>query len=1088
MKLKFLLLAILITNFTLTSFGQGITIKGTVVSNEDNKAAGVKKGEPLIGVTISVKGTTKGTVTDFDGNFELKDVPADATIVASYIGFATQEIKVSPSKESYSINMKTESVLIEEVVAIGYGRQKQADVTGAVSRVKESDMKQTINTSMDQAMQGRVAGVSVTNSSGNPGSPAVVNIRGIGSINGTQPLYVVDGVPLDYSSVVNINPNDIETMDVLKDASSAAIYGARGANGVIMITTKRGKEGKPKVEFEATYGVQEVWKRMDMLNANQYTSYMQDIYRPNFTKYGNDTTYTSKAGEQYFPGYSAPTVTGINGPVGDPSSYRSNTNWQDQILTTGKIENYNLGVRGGNQYATYSLSTGYFKNTGTTINTLYERYSIRANTDFTPKKWLKIGQSSTFSYNINQGGGSGLGSVLSNSPLIPVFDPQNNPGGWGAYQVRIYGNNNAPNPVAFNYQSQSKGQTMYFLSNAFTEIDFGNLIGVKAIEGLKYRVSVGAEIIGSRGSGISNPFVGFRGLIDDRVINSRNVGDSRSNNFNWLVDNILSYTKKYGKHEITGMVGMSSQYYYFSGLSGGTSYVPNGINTVLTPDNPSAATISGGDDQYALLGYLGRIQYGYNDKYLFTANIRYDGSSRFGSNNKYGIFPSFAAGWRISNESFMKNIQWISDLKLRYGYGQTGNQQYRLEQTGANFLYTQQIIPGIIRYPLGPSNALGNSSLYNGAAPTTGIANPDLRWETQEQHNIGVDLGLFQNKFQFNLDFFDKTSRGILIPAPIPSNSGITGYGDNTAIAKGGSVYYANYGSVNNRGFEFVFTYRNEKGKFKYSLSPNVTYVENKVLALEGKFGPGGAKIVDAGGNSITEPGKPMGYFYGYQTDGIIKDKATLDAYQDTLSTGKSVGDIKFKDINGDGKISQLDRTYLGKPFPTVTYGFTAEARYKGFDLRLFFQGVAGNQIYNSLRNTLESMNNSGSPPDDNQSASILNRWTPQNSNSTMPRYATGDPNNNGRFSSRFIEDGSYLRLKSVSLGYTLPEALLKKMFRSADAVNLRLFILAQNLLTFTNYKGYDPEIGSFNPTAAGFDGGTSPQPRTYSVGARIEF
>ena len=1051
MKFNFTRSLLLVLSITLQSvYAQDdvkkVNVTGTILAAE--KSDGISKGDPLVGVTISIKGTTKGTVTDIDGNFKLENVPVGAKLIVSYIGFATQELEVTEGKTDFNVPLKLDSKELEEVVAVGYGVQKKRDVTGATTTVSEKDMKLTLNTGLDQALQGRTPGVTVVQTSGQPGAAASVNIRGVGSINGGQPLYVIDGMPVDYNNINMLNPNDIETMEVLKDASAAAIYGARAANGVVMITTKRGKEGKGTVEYSSQGGVQDAWRRLDVLNPSQY----RDFY---------STLYGGEAGGAN-PAYYDPNVIALQG----------NTNWQDQIFQQGNVQDHSITARGGNEFAKYSIGLGYYQEKGILLKSDFKRYTFRANTDIKPKKWLTISESFTFArseFTDGIGSNDQLGWATRTSPLINVYDPSNL-GGYGG-QTTFTGANDGINPVANTNLRTNTRIRNRLLGNISSEIEF--------IKGLKYKTFFGTDLLFNQNTDIGERF--FYGPTEGRRRDQKTISYDRDLFLSWNFDNTLMYGKKIGKHDFSALVGYSSQYFFNSGFEATGSNYPAQINTLGASLNADSYIASGDNREAALVGYLGRITYNYNDVLMFTGNARYDGSSRFGQNYKYGFFPSASAGWRISNMEFMKNYQWISDLKLRVGVGRTGNQDLS-NINGGDYLFTQVIYPAIIRYPLGT-----NQQILPGAAPTRGLANPNLRWETVDQYNVGLDVAILQNSLLLNIDGYIKESSGILIPVPIPAISGVT-----DAPFFRGANYFTNAGSVRNTGMEAALTYRNEKNAFKFSVSPNITIVRNEVLRLEGQFGGGRPNIVENDGVSRTEEGMPIGSFFGYVTDGIIQDSAQLNSYVGVLSKthAASIGDFRFKDLNGDGKINADDRTFLGKPIPTMSYGLNMRASYKGFDFTLFLQGVEGVQVYNAQRRGLEAMIGPSNQfsPDANQLTSVLDRWTPQNPTNDMPRAAVNDPGQNIRPSNRWVENADYLRIKSLQIGYSLPEKLLKRSFRTEDGISLRFYVAFQNLLTLTSYKGFDPELANFRATATGFDNGSFPQSRRIMGGVQFTF
>lgn len=1057
-------MAIMLTVLSFAAYSQEeevkkITVQGTITAAE--KSEGVSKGDPLIGVTVSLKGTTKGIVTDIDGNYKLDNVPVGSTLVISYIGYAKQEIKIVDGRTDYSVQLLLDSKIIDEVVAVGYATQKKRDVTGATVSVSEKDMKLTLNTGLDQAMQGRTPGVIVTQSSGSPGAPASVNIRGLGSINGSQPLYVIDGVPVSYDNINLLNPNDVETMEILKDASAAAIYGARGANGVVLITTKSGKEGKGKIEYYGQMGVQSVWRKLDVLDADQYRQFYRDFYG------------VGSANSKQF--YFNPAVY----------SQHANTDWQKEIFQQGRFMDHSLTARGGNEFAKYSIGMGYYSEEGTIKRSTFDRYTFRVNTEIKPKKWLKIGENMSFARSESFQGSDAEGLLQASTktaPTINIYDP-NNLGGFGGQIIGPTGtgSNDGINPVASINTSDELTIRNRILGNIYTEIEF--------IKGLKYRLSMGTDLSFNEGKNVRLPF--RYGNTEGRFRQNKTIEYDRGLNVNWVIDNVLSYDKKIGRHDFSVLAGYSSQYFKFSGFNAsGQEYRPE-LNTIGATLNNRNFVVGGSDNESSLIGYIGRINYAYNDKYLFTANIRYDGSSRFGSNYRFGLFPSFSAGWRISNEEFMKNFQWISDMKLRFGWGRTGNQDLSTVPNG-DYLAYQVIYPDIIRYPIG-----SGQSVLAGGVPTQGLANPNLRWETVEQSNLGFDFSVFQNALQLNLDVFQKTSSDILIPVPLPDVSGAS-----DAPFYNSANIFTNAGSVRNRGIEAALTYRNEKGKFKFSITPNITIVENRVLELSGNFGKGKANLPGLNGTaSRTEAGAPINSFYGWVTDGIIRDTADLVSYvgynDPNESNRPTIGDYKFKDLNGDGRITDADRTFLGKSIPTMGYGLNLRASYLGFDFSMFLQGVSDVQTYNSLRSTLEDMRGpGGGPPDANQLTSVLDAYSSTNRDGALPRAISNDPSQNSRPSDRWIENTDYLRIKSINIGYSIPEKALKYLLRTEDGISLRVFLAAQNLVTLTRYSGYDPELsnyspgnnGGFNPRNTGFDNGTYPQAQKFMGGLQFTF
>lgn len=1100
LKLKYLLC--IITSIALAQepvSTKTVDIKGKILSGVNDKALEIRKGEAVMGATVVVVGTTKGTQTDLDGNFVIKDVPVGSKISVSFFGFKTEIFEVDGSKSDFSVNMASDAIELDPTVVVGYGAMKKSQVNSSNVSVSEKEIGRTINIDVASALQGRATGVQVTQTSGAPGAASSVIIRGTGSINGSQPLYVIDGVPLDVGegNVSAFNPADVESMEVLKDAAATAIYGSRGSNGVVLITTKRGKEGKGRIDFDAMAGVQNVWRKLDVLDANQYKAFMKDVYTNSgdFTAAGNNTAYTTYNNT-------------------DPAilAKQSNTNWLDQLLQTGSIQNYNIRASGGSANANYALGLGYFNQQGTQKGNGYDRYSFRVNSDVSPKKWLKIGESMSFSRETSKKGidfaenaltGNPLMDVYnreytsSNSPSTPytkVYDPSlpliNQPNAFGRYNPEgstITGFNDMRNPVAANTFIRKSKEKFRIFGNVYAEIDISQATGIAAIKGLKYRANFGIDIFKESSVEITDKFeAGQTAIRYPRTI----VRNEERTNFSNTVNHLLMYNRSIGLHDIGATVGMDAQFFRSSNLNATAQDFPEGIYAIgknLQTDRTTGYTIGGEPFENGLYGYLGRINYAYKNTYMATINARYDGSSRFGPNNKYGFFPSASLGWRISNMKFMDNVKVVSELKLRVGWGLTGNQEI------GNFRYLQLLEPDIIRYPLA-------NSVNQGQVPTRGLANPNLKWEAAQQFNAGIDFGLLKNKILINLDAYIKNSNDMLVPVSIPALSGAT---DAPFLER--VQYFTNIGSISNKGIELSVLYRSEAKEFKYSFGPNVSFISNQVTALA--TDKPGAPIIDGNGVSNVEVAQPVSYFRGYIYEGVIQTQAEADAYVGNSTVGgiigdiankkKGVGDAKFKDVNGDGKISDVDRVNIGSPIPWMNFGFSADASFKGFDFKLFLQGSIGQEIYNNQRAGLEDMSNGGGPQDKNQLSTVLNRSTRKNP-TDMPLAYTNDPAQNSRISSRWVENGSFMRIKNVQLGYSLPENFLKKLFKTDDPISMRFYIQTQNLFTLTSYKGFDPELANFGRDAngrevisaqvAGYDTGSYPQARTYSAGLQFSF
>ncbi|NJN24611.1 MAG: TonB-dependent receptor [Cyclobacteriaceae bacterium] len=1018
----------------ISGFGmlQSVSVSGKVLSGED-------KSE-LPGVNIVVKGTSIGTVTDISGNYSLEVPGTDATLVFSSVGYITEEIAVG-NRTVIDLTLNPDVTALSEIVVVGYGTQERAKVTGAISSVSAKEITQTPVVSFDQALQGRAPGVFVTNS-GSPGKNPIVRIRGIGTTGNNDPLYVIDGVPA--GGLNTINPNDIESIEVLKDASTAAIYGSRGANGVIMVTTKRGKSGKASIQFDGYYGVQKAWKQWDLLNVDQYLAYGRDL--------------------QTNGGGTIPDRFGNLGEFADVE-----TNWQDEIFTVAPVQDYNLSVSGGSDNATFMVSGGYFNQEGILVGTGFERYSFRANSDFKIGR-LKIGESLTVSHIDQQvesvpGGRSIIEHTIKMAPYIPVYD-KNRLGGYrGPDGVD---GNDAENPVLNAKLRQNHNLDLKLLGNVYGEFDFG--------AGFSYRLQLGIDY----NQGNNSNFMPQYNAGSFHQNQTADISENNSRFFRSMITHQLNYNNTFGDHTIgASLIYEVTQDNFKQFNASGESSITSELQVLTGTETPN---VSGDKWEYALISYLGRLNYDYKGKYLLSASLRRDGGSRFGPGNKWGSFPSVSLGWRLTEEDFMSNASWLSDLKLRASYGEVGNDRigdYRYEAT----------IDGNYRY-----NFNGNTTT---ASTISALANEQVKWESTKMTNIGLDMGFFNDRLRANVEWFQNNSEGLLLDVPIPFSFGYDG------------APVANVGTVSNKGFEFALGYQDNEGAFTWTLDGNMSFVKNELVSLGiGKsiFGPG----FENNPVTFTEEGQPIAYFYGWEVDRLFQ---SYDDIRNSPDQGKSPfnsdgslkadagtkttapGDIKFRDIAGppdengnptgpDGKIDNNDRTNLGHFLPDFTYGLNFNANWKNFDLALFIQGVSGNEILNTNLYDLEGMSrlfNSGT--------AVLDRWTPQNTDTNIPRAVTSDPNNNARISSRYVEDGSYMRVKNLTVGYTIPSEGLNS-FANGAIKNVRIYLSANNLLTFTNYSGYDPEIGARDNAslATGVDYGQYPQPRTILGGIQIGF
>ncbi len=1025
---------LLICCFNLTALSQ-TRITGKITSQD---------GEGLAGVNITAEGTERGTLSDKNGMYNIDIPPGTTSLNFSYVGYIASSEIINNRAVINVVLMPKESNL-SNVVVVGYGTQRKKDLTGAISSISSKEISKSVANSFEQAIQGKLAGVTITNDAGDPGGGVSVKIRGVGTVNNTEPLYVVDGVPLINNSgseiptagsngkvsdpLANLNPSDIESIDILKDASAAAIYGVRGANGVVIITTKRGKQGKIKVSLD-TYTASETVPEIHLLKARDYADLMIEMYK------NAGTPLDSSSGD---------------GPYNllNPSYVIDRANWQDVFFKRGNIQNYFLNLSGATDKVDYSLSGGYYKNTGTAVGMGLERYSVRINSNYHLGK-ITIGESISLSRTKNRrqsfiSARSPIRVLAEMAPTIPVYDSTHLGGYDGPGDGDGFGR---WNPVGLANLTEH-----YLYRN--------NIVGSiyadwEIFKGLKYKLNLGGDFELTKGTNFLHSF--YFGPGQEQPYPS--LMEYNSDIVSPLIENTLTYTKRTGNHDISLLAGYTQQSYDFKRVSAFASALQsNDKKTLNTARADAEISITGIEDAWAIRSFLGRLNYGYKDKYLFTANIRRDGSSRFAPEHRWGTFPSFSAGWRLSQENFMKNIGFISDLKLRAGYGVIGNQEvppYGFEAT----LITSA------NYPF--------AGTVQGGVTQTSLPNPDLRWELSKQTNIGLDASFLNGKIQFTADYFIKKTENMILAAPIPGSTGVS------------EAPLVNAGDVLNRGIELSLGYQKAEGVFHYSVNANGTFIKNKVTSLgigvpiEGRFPDADGAVV-----TVTEKGYAIGSFIGYVTDGIFQTQEEIDKH--ATQPGATPGDIRFKDLNNDGVINGKDETILGNPIPEFSYGLSLNADYKGFDISIFGQGIEGVHIYNGVRYWTEGMAEVY-----NHDVSVLKRWTAPGTSNTMPRAILGDPNFNRRPSDRFLEDGSYLRLKNISLGYTFPSRALNS-FGKGVISNIRIYITGQNLLTFTKYSGYDPEIGTgYNQgdgvANQGVDYGIQPQAKTILAGINITF
>ena len=992
------------------------------VTQQQQTVKGIIKGPdglPVIAANISQKGTNNATITDLNGNFTLNVTGRQPVLVISYIGYVTTEVSVS-GRAFVEVVLQEDVAALDEVVVVGYGTMRKKDVTGAVSSVRSGEITKNATSNVMQAIAGKMSGVQVVQNSGTPGGDVSILIRGVGTINDASPLYVIDGVPVS-GGMWYLNPNDVESIDVLKDASATAIYGSRGANGVVMVTTKQAQEGHTEINFDYSYGIQHSAKTYKMLDASQYAALHNEM--------------RTNAGPEY----------SLNPAFADPESLGAGTDWVDAIFRTAPMQKVNLSMLGGNQKISHATSLGYYTQDGIMKNSSYNRLSLQSNIS------SKLASNITVRANVNLSAENRrtqpVSTVIQNAmrilPSIPIYDDN---GEYAGPTGNAEWNGNALNPVAIINEQNYRMKGFRMLSNISLEWEI--------IKGLKFKTTGGAEL----GYDYNNSYIPKYKLGMNESKNTMQTVTSAYEQL-YLWDNTLNYDKAFGKHRINAMIGTSYQEYKKESVSAAGSGRASELTTEL--DNATKATDVGGNSyRWALMSYMARLHYSYDDRYLLTATFRADGSSKFGKDNRFGYFPSFAAAWNIGNEAFMQSVKPVSLLKLRAGYGQTGNQNI-----GAYAFADKLSVNGV--YNFGSQRGF-ESNLVNLIYPYL-LSNPSVKWESVEQYNVGLDIGFLQNRIVANLDFYVKNTRDMLTKKPVPQTSG-------TSLEQA-DWPPVNIGKVLNRGFEFTVNTKNFVGEFKWETSLNMSFNHNEVVSI------GGPEILS--GVSLIREGQPINSFYGYELGGIYQtldevfigpvmenrapDKASHNPYKNT-----SPGDMWFVDVDGNGEINDLDRTVIGNPSPDCIFGFNNTFSYKNFDLSIFFQGALGNQVWNGVRASHESMNSTY-----NQLATTLERWTGEGSSYSMPRAIYADPNNNSRASTRWLEDGAYAKLKNLTFGYTLPE----KWIRKAKMKALRLYVSLDNLCTITNYSGLDPEAG-----LSGLDYGVYPSARTYMFGVSVKF
>ncbi|MFH1120483.1 MAG: TonB-dependent receptor [Bacteroidota bacterium] len=1005
-------------------------------------------GSGIPGVTIVESGTQNGTTTDIDGNYSITVSKPDATLVVSFIGFKTQKVLVN-KMSSINIIMIPEATSLSELVVIGYGTQKKKVVTGAIASVTSQEITSTPILRIDQAMQGRTAGVQVTNLSGQPGEAPTIRIRGAGTTGNADPLYVVDGIVIE--GIDYLNPGDIESIDVLKDAASAAIYGARAANGVVLITTKSGKTGKMNISYSGYTGIQNVAKKIDMLDAEQYRMMMNEGLR-------------NRGDDEEFDLNEIP---------------KHNTNWQDLLFQKNvPIQNHEVSVTGGNEMTTYSSSMSYFSQQGIIggDKSQFDRITARLNTKSQVNKVFSFGNNLSYSHIIRRGIGSNesfngvYSSALNLDPLTPLYetDPENlsKPPFTSEPVLRTEDGNIYGISGYYDYEDESWKEyvgaevvnplALLEIQTNETRVDkiVGSIFGeAEILKGLKVNTSLGIDLAYVLNDSYK-PLYYLNSAQSN--VEKTSVSKQIDRHFTWQWENTISYTRKINDHNFSLLAGTSARKYNYENLSGFNAMVPltDPNNVYLNMATDTVWEARGGAFHSALASMFGRITYDFKSKYAFTGIIRRDGSSRFGANNRYGIFPSFGVSWVASDEDFFPEIKNIDQVKLRASWGINGNEKIGDYQF-------------ISRIDKSRGYIFGNGRL-TGASPYS-IENADIHWEESEQIDIALDLAAFNNRLIATVDYYIKTTKGLLEIIPIPGH-----------VGNGAPV--ANVGSVQNKGVELGINWRNMSRDFRYNIGVNASYNKNEMTYIgNDEKVIQGATWAIAGTVTQAKEGLPIAYFYGYQTDGIFQNQGEVFQHigvtGNVLQPNAEPGDVRFVDVNNDGVLSPDDRTMIGNPTPDWTFGFNASADYRHFDISLFMIGTYGNDIFNgSQRQDLGYTN---------RTTAILDRWTGEGTSTTVPRFVMQDNINlNYRVSDLYIEDGSYLRLKNVQIGYTLPGNILKRI----GAVIWRFYVSGENLYTLTRYSGADPEIGARSSFDIGIDRGIYPQAVTWRIGTTITF
>jgi TonB-linked SusC/RagA family outer membrane protein len=1007
---------------------------------------------PIAGANVIVKGTTNGAVTDIDGRFSLSNVSPGAVVQISYIGYVTQEITISSTSETPEIVLPEDSEALEEVVVVGYGTVRKSDLTGAVSSITSEQLKERSNTNVISSLSGQVAGVQIQQTQGAPGYAPTIKIRGTSTINaGVSPLYVIDGIPIDdymptaVTASVNIpvnsvnplsaiNPQDVESIEILKDASSAAIYGSRGANGVVIITTKSGKEGKPKIDVGYERGLQQVARKVELMNSQEFIRFWVDAHNNEWIKNG---------GRADDPQSVRPFNMRIPQEFLDNPDKFETTDWQDVAFQNANSDNFRISLTGGTAKANYMLSSNYLSQEGVVDRSKYQRITLRSNVNYQVTEHLKMGSNISFSGITDRiYGTAGKSDVVSlaiqNNPIFPLYtengtlgfrDPNSEWNRFAPYEVQLW------HPYALTREADNYGRRLNLLATGFLEYSF--------LDHFSFKTSLSGSYATNRAGYYRNEGEnwGYSNWRPAEATISTNQTD------NWISENILSYTHTFGSHDIHAIVGYTAQKNHYESTEQTAQGFPNDLVHTLNAGTPTSSLSD--EQEWSLLSYIARINYALENKYLVTATIRRDGSSRFGSDNRWGYFPSASLAWKVSEESWMQHVEPISSLKLRASYGVTGNNQ--IPNYGAISLLASG------QYAWGPN-------VQRGLYPNT-ISNPSLRWEKTGQFDFGLNAGLFHNRLYLEADYYYSRTNDLLLNVPVPAVTGFT-------------QQLTNIGEVRNQGFEFLITSRNLTGAFRWTTSLNLSLNRNRIIST----GPNDAPILINEWDVISryEVGQPISNFYGYVFDGVFRNQQEVEAYPHY--PGTTPGDPKVRDVDGNGKIDENDRTIIGNPQPDFTYGVTNTFSFRNFDLSILLQGSKGNEIANQEARYSKRYNGGR-----NAYRAAGDYWRseadPGNGINFKPYKSY--PGLQTQSSTFFIEDGSYLRIANVRLGYTFDSKILAALKLST----LRLYVNVDNVYVFSDYLGYDPENSTYSSALmSGMDFGAHPIPRTFTLGINLGF